>query len=247
MKILTYGNDERVRECARLLEGARLPVPSLMLLPIPVTKDKKHINGTDLELSALKDEMESGMLVVGYGIPREVRLGAASEFCDVACDESFLRENARLTALGALGYILSTCDCAPQDLSIGVIGYGRIGSELVRELLFLGASVTVYTSKNETRVALGRLGVKTRSADYEKGSPELSDIDILINTAPARLIGEGDLPDLSGVRLIELASGDNFPSGAAVERLPSLPARLYPKSAGRAYYNSVMRMVGGAV
>lgn len=247
MKILTYGNDTRVSSCAAMLSRAELRAPSLMLLPIPVTKDKKHINGTDIELESLLSEMESGMIVAGYDIPRLLRRGSASEFCDVMSDERFLADNARLTAIGALGYILGTATRAPSDISFAVVGYGRIGRELVRLLLFFGAAVTVYTSKEKTRLALGELGIRSRLAAYGTGAGELSDIDILINTAPAPLLCDADVDKDRVPRLIELASGNNFPRGAKVERLMSLPGQMYPESAAVAYFASIMRMVGGTV
>ena len=49
---------------------------------------------------------------------------------------------------------------------------------------------------------------------------------------------------LSGVKIIELASGNNFPMCKDIIRLPSLPARMYPISAGRAVADSVLRMLG---
>lgn len=247
MRILTFGRDKRVDECAARLRGAELSLPSVMLLPIPVTRDGKHVSGTDISLSELLSKMERGMLVVGYGIPQKLYEGEAGGFVDVLHDEKFLLENARLTALGALGYLLSTTERAPMDLSFGVVGYGRIGRLLVQYLLFLGARVTVYSSKKATRLLLGELGIECRPANYGERAGELSDIDILINTAPAALVCGDDLLKNPRLRIIELASGENFPPEAAPERLMALPARMYPESAGRAYYDSVMRMIGGAV
>lgn len=247
MRILTFGSDKRVDECAARLSGAEISLSSVMLLPIPVTRDGKHVSGTDLALSELLSKMERGMTVVGYGIPRELYAGEASRFVDVLEDEEFLLENARLTALGALGYLLSTSERAPMDLSFGIVGYGRIGQMLLHYLLFLGARVTVYSSKKSARLSLGELGIESRPANYGAGAGELSDIDVLINTAPSALLSGEDLLKNPRLRIIELASGENFPPEAAPERLMSLPARMYPESAGRAYYDSVMRMIGGAV
>ena len=68
-----------------------------------------------------------------------------------------------------------------------------------------------------------------------------ADLDILINTAPARLISEKSAKELSGKRVIELASGDNLPPGLSFERMASIPAVTFPKSAGRAIARSVDR------
>ena len=247
MKILTFGEDGRVNECAALLSREELGYPSVMLLPIPLTRDGKHLLGTDIPLSELPSRIDRGALVCGYEIPHGIFEGAPCRVLDVSTDEAFLSENARLTAIGALGHILTTTARAPWDLSFGVVGYGRIGSALVRYLLFFGARVTVYSSRKEKRLALGELSVESRAANYGEGAGELSDIDILINTAPAQLLSLEDIRKNPGLRIIELASGENFPRDAAALRLMALPSRMYPESAGRAYYRSIMRMAGGAV
>ena len=92
---------------------------------------------------------------------------------------------------------------------------------------------------------LGVSGVDSLSIDSSLTSERLSSLDILINTAPARLIGERAAEALSSVRVIELASGDNIPEGINVERLASVPAIMYPASAGAALARSVLRMLGG--
>ena len=68
--------------------------------------------------------------------------------------------------------------------------------------------------------------------------------DIIINTAPTDLsssFDKGPLP--KGLRVIELASGENFKGIEGVERLPGIPDKSYGKSAGRSYYNSIMKYV----
>jgi hypothetical protein len=45
-------------------------------------------------------------------------------------------------------------------------------------------------------------------------------------------------------RIIELASGDNIPSGVSYERFGALPAKMYPISAGRVLAESILRMCG---
>ena len=72
-----------------------------------------------------------------------------------------------------------------------------------------------------------------------------SDLDVLINTAPARLITKEGAEALTkdGCEIIELASGDNLPRGVAVTRLPSIPDRNFPVSAGKIYAAAVLRHI----
>ena len=49
---------------------------------------------------------------------------------------------------------------------------------------------------------------------------------------------------LMGVRIIELASGVNFPEGITYERFATIPAVMYPKSAGIVLAKAVQRLLG---
>jgi hypothetical protein len=194
------------------------------------------------------EDADSDSLIVGYGIPEPEALLARERgamLLDLSRDEEFLCDNARVTAVGAVGYILTTEARAPADLCFGIVGYGRIGSSLLRLLLFLGARVKVFTSRNLTRLLLGECGVKSESyCDTVVGGMDISGIDILINTAPKDMsehFKDGRLP--LGMRVLELASGENFSGVSGVEFLPSLPERMYPESAGRAYFDAVMRFL----
>jgi hypothetical protein len=64
-----------------------------------------------------------------------------------------------------------------------------------------------------------------------------------VNTAPAVIFdtSSGAVPD--GLRIIDLASGDNFPGLASVEKYPSVPAKMFPLSAGRAWGRSIERFM----
>jgi hypothetical protein len=155
---------------------------------------------------------------------------------DLARDEEFLLENAYLTALAALGIYLGTTKAAPRDTSVGVVGYGRIGKRLTGLFLYLGARVRVFTSREDTRLELCENGV---SASVSGRDYDLSGLDILINTAPATIFEKDKIPE--DLRIIDLASGDNFPEIAGVEKYPSVPAKMFPISAGRAWGRAVER------
>lgn len=217
----------------------------IFLLPIPSSRDQIHVTDTDIPLTDLLRDPKGRRLIAGYGIPLDIAREATAKgirIADVLTDERFLRDNAELTAHGAVGYILTGRDRAISDLCCGIVGYGRIGRLLCRLLLFLGASAVVFTHREEVRLELCGMGIDARGTD---DIGKAGDLDVLINTAPARLITEESANSLTagGCEIIELASGDNLPRGTSVTRLPSIPDRNFPISAGKIYAAAVLRYI----
>jgi hypothetical protein len=228
MTVITYDKTERGRVLEKRFSALETETwHTATLLPIPSFKGGK-LCGTNLTPADLCAACQD-TVVVGYGLD-SVREELEARGClviDAACDEDFLLENARLTALAALGIILTTEKREPRELSVGVAGYGRIGKILTELLLYLGFGVKVFTSSDKTLALLCECGVPAAKSE---SCANFGGLDILINTAPATIFL--NIPE--GLRLMELASGDNFPEGRA-EKYPSLPAKFYPESAGKAY------------
>lgn len=243
MTIKVYEKGLRAESCVEhlLSSGALSGYRELILLPIPTTKDGIHLSGYDMECMEAVLEVGHGTLVVGYGIPEDVGMfiiGSGGEYVDVALDESFLLANAELTARATLGILLTEGERSVEELKIGIVGYGRIGRALLRFLLYLGTNVKVFTTSERTRRELGEVGIKSAvSGD----ASELYSLDILINTAPKALFSPSDIPE--GLVIMELASGENFSGAEGVLRYPSLPLRLYPRSAGRLWAMSALRLL----
>ena len=266
MNIRTYGTDERLGFCREYLYTSKTGcLGEIVLLPIPTSRGGALVPELALkeeEIYALCDEYSSiaedmcavsvfgELAVVGYGIPKDMKHRLSDKgalVIDVSLDEDFLLENARLTAVAAAAKILSEENAAPGELTVGIIGYGRIGKRLLNILSLLGGKPTVFTSNENSRIELGMMGLSAVSygaLESEKALRELGHFDILINTAPDMLVKAEAVNALSDTKIIELASGNNFPSGLNVLRLPSLPAKAYPKSSGRALADSVLRMLG---
>ena len=231
MKTVIFGKGERLAECARVLgcEPSLSKYSELVILPIPTTKDGTHLSETNTTLRELAATVGEGSFVLGYGIPSGVVADmedAGAVVCDALGDEILLT-SGRLSV---------------GDMKIGVLGYGRIGSQLMRILLFLGAHVKVYTRQNSTRVELSGYGI-----DAELSSEGNYDgLDFLVNTAPHRILSQDTLRRIgeSG-RVIDLASGDNFPDGVEITKLGGIPGIMYPVSAGRIYAAAAVRYEGG--
>lgn len=245
MKILTFGGGARMAECERLMSSVDLceNIGSLIILPIPTARDNKYISGTAITVGEIAAMLDSYTAVAGYEIPAEITVRATevgANVYDAALDENFLAQNAELTARGAVGYILTNSKKDISDMSVGVVGYGRIGMRLVRWLLPFGCDLTVYTNRHKVALELCESGV---SAKLMSEISDLTHLDLLINTAPARQIDEslfhGDLT------IIDLASGVVFNDSRGVIKLASIPNAFYPLTAGRVYAEGITRAFGG--
>ena len=239
MEIFSFGVGERQAAASEYLKSApgEFSDKRIILLPIPTTRDGKLITGTDIPLESVLSLVDNATLVAGYSIPHSLAekiIERGASICDGAKDSDFLLENARLTAIGTVGVILTESKMAPEDMKIGVVGYGRIGKQLLRELLFLGASVTVFTEDDGSRLALSEQGVKTGSYNHEIDS---SSFDLLINTAPRALDVSGD------GQIYDLASGNYLEGLPRVKKLPSLPAKMFPLSAGKLYAKFIAKHI----
>ena len=235
MEIITLGGTKRLMSCAAALSGAEDTAGThrLVILPIPTTRDKKTINSTSLPLEEILSFVSDGTLVAGYGIPEEIGKKITDKggvIYDCSFDEGFLVENANLTALGAVGRIMTTERLAIDSLSIGILGYGRIGKRLLELLLYLGAKATVFTGRESVALELCSAGVNSSTVDRM----DLSGLNILINTAPSPFpIDESELP--RELVIIDLASGNYMEGITRVTKMPSVPEMMYPESAGRLY------------
>lgn len=253
--IYTYGSDERLKYCRAYIEAMTFFEKSIHILQIPTTRDGKMLNGTCISLSELAGNMGRGELVLAYGAPPDFAEALAERgalLVDAALDGEYQEVGAELTAQGAVVKILSQSQKAPRDMRFGIIGYGRIGRRLASLLTFLGAGVTVFTSRPQLWEDLGRLGIKA-VGNYElpmirAGGSSLqnpfSELDVLINTAPSQVLTVDDAKSLINTRVIELASGENIPNSIEFEVMPSLPAKMFPESAGIAYARAFLRNIG---
>lgn len=245
MNIETYGKGERLRIAAEL--SSKIDTERhLILLPVPTTRDGVYIAGTDILLFDTLSNAGRKSLIVGYGLPKaycdEARERGAS-LLDLSEDEEFLSENAYITAIATLGYIMNSEKRAVSDMKFLIIGYGRIGSRLSEILLFFGAKVKICSRRSLTRIELGECGADLISLDeLLRSGAENIDADIIINTAPCELnslFPSGRVPER--MRALELASGKNFLKVSGVELLPSLPERIYPTSAAKTYVLALRR------
>lgn len=126
------------------------------------------------------------------------------------------------------------------DATVLVIGSGRIGSSLTRQLRALGCRVCVASrgaAPGPDRVPTGAYG------------PVLGQCDAVVNTAPALVLDAAALaqtrPDCLILDLASVPGGVDFDAAAQLGHRArwelSLPGRMFPRSAGRIIKEAVLR------
>lgn len=186
-------------------------------------------------------DIPDGSLVLGGKIKSIAECRGLSAY-DFMQSPSFIVGNAALTAEAALWLMMNECETALYGKSALVIGYGRIGRILSQRLRAMNMKVGVMSRNNEARAIAGALGNRSVSPN-----DSIEDFDIVINTAPGRVLPENALKKLKNdCFLLELASAPGGIDRAEAENYglklicaPGLPGRYSPMSAAGLIFKSV--------
>lgn len=244
--------------------GSLLPAEELkgieradcVVLPLPATGKEGFVN-TPLWEGRLSPEevfaaMGRGRLVTGGRLePGTVRQAGER---GLVCRDYFAREelavlNAVPTAEGALQLAMEHLPITLHGCRALILGYGRIGRALARDLLGLGAFVTVGARRYSQLALAETEGCTARRLAELTGW--LCGYDVIFNTVPAPVLDRAMLADLKpGCPVIDLASepgGVDLPAaaelGIPVLRALSLPGKVAPVTAARAIRQTVYHML----
>lgn len=246
------GHSVSVYSTVRIPKGA-LPCASAMeavadadaaILPIPTTGVGGFIRGAESLLpSMLRSHLASGSILLGGNLSAALVSSARERGIrtfDYLNSESFVLENAYLTAQAALGILLSELPVSLYRTRIAILGFGRIGKFLSRMLRALGAEITVFARRSSDLSMAQLIGVETKAVSALASEDALAFAEVVVNTAPARLLSSAHLSHLpEQALLLELASGTEnlppLPEGKALRLLSAqgLPGKCFPKSAGK--------------
>jgi len=157
--------------------------------------------------------------------------------------------NAVPTCEGAIQIALEEMPVTLHAARCLVIGYGRLGKVLSRQLRGLGAKVSVAARKCSDLAWVQVWGYGVERSDQLSGW--LCAYDLIISTVPAPVLGREELADLKpGCLVIDLASkpgGVDFTAaselGVKVIWALSLPGKAAPVTAGLAIKSTVYNIL----
>ena len=235
---------------------AGIGLADCVILPLPAAGEGGRINAPMAEqpprLDTVLDAMAPGQLLcAGMAAPE---LAAMAQERGLVLRDYFAREelailNAVPTAEGAIQIAMEELPITIHGARALVVGFGRVGRALAPRLQALGARVTVAARRYEQRSLAQSMGLATERADR---LPDwLCGYDLVVNTAPARVLGVEELSALKeGALVIDLASkpgGVDLAGAAAlgvrVVWALSLPGKVAPVSAGRYIMDTVYHIM----
>ncbi len=146
-------------------------------------------------------------------------------------DARYVRDNAVLSAEGAVYFAMRRAPFAMRGASVCVLGFGRIGSELARLLSCMGAEVRVCARR--------RIDVPLPYFPIEELESALCGAQIVFGTVPAPILTKEALRVLPrGALVVDVASPPYCVAEGAAEGLPVLawresgiPGRYAPRTA----------------
>lgn len=243
MRICLFGNGERERYLKRLAvrRGHQIVDTGFdaAVMELPISK---------LDRSMI-DRLKEGDRIICGQYDGDFLLASKEmglKLYKVLEDERYLKENAVLSAEGAVYAAMREADFSLCGSLCLVVGYGRIGSALTGMLRGIGACVHVAARRKESRDEAGEGSMEIRDIQERIG-----DYRVIFNTVPQRVIGKEALKNArKDCLLIELASAPYGIDREAAERLQlryipesGIPGRYCPESAAKILLQYIERSV----
>ena len=164
----------------------------------------------------------------------------SSPTIDLLRNESYLANNAAITAECALQVAYNRSPDTMQGTPILILGWGRIGKCLAKLLFAIGADVNVAARKEADLAMINALGYNAIA--YSQLPSYLPRYHIIFNTVPIMI-----LPEVLSNQChkdcikIDLASSAGI-GGSNVVTARGLPGKLAPEANGRLIANSVLEL-----
>jgi len=215
----------------------------IIILPLPATKDGATIyapfSGRSIRMDKEFTEAAShSRIYTGFAdkLKKQQPDFEKLSVFDYSMQEVFLIRNAQATAEAIVMLAIEHIPILLCGSNILITGCGRIGKFTGMMLSNLGANVYAATRNPENAAVMSAVGAKT--LDYNHINEIISDIDLIINTAPAYVLYSREREasvkiDLASIRGI---AGDD------VIWARGLPGKYAPERSGKLIADTVLRL-----
>ncbi len=213
------------------------PEATHLLMDVP-----SFSSGGVLKSGARLEELLSllpvNITLVGGNIPE--KFAATCPCIDLLKDETYLHENAALTAECAIRVAAERIGFALRGTTVLVVGWGRIGRQLCHLLRGYGAYVSVLSRQKAHLAEAASFGFAGLS--IETLADKIGDFRIIFNTAPGMMIPAGIAAGCPNCLKIDLAS---VPGIGGPEVIPArgLPGLHVPESSGKLIAETAARLI----
>lgn len=253
--IKIFGNDKigaNLCTCASYDLKSAVEDCDIIILPLPVSKDKNHINAPffseRIPIDDFASSLKSRHTVIGGSLPdtfKNILEAKNIKYFDYFKNETLTMKNALITAEGAVMLAIKNTDISLLKSKCMVLGYGRIAKFLVRMLKGFGADCTVCARKESALAEAEAIGCAAYPLD--KMSFHLNSCDIIFNTIPKIVLTTSELLCIKDdAIIIDLASIPGGVDLTAAKTLDinlisalSLPGKIAPKSAGEIIFKAI--------
>lgn len=237
-----------------------IPQADIIVLPLPVTRDGKHINSDPknglISIEELIFLLKDGMTVMAGMINSDTAQRIVCKgvsLYDYYKSEVLTILNSVSTAEGVIYELIGNSKINLQGSKSLVTGYGKASSAICKLLYSLGSEVVVSARSERDRIVAAAHNCKAIPLyDTNENS---DDLDFVINTVPALVIDEKVICRLKkDCFILDVASapyGTDFEAaekyGITAKKAPSLPGRISPRSAGEAIAKTILGIEKGEV
>ena len=241
MKLIRAGGKK-----ARILKTPRRAQtggPACAVFPFRIAHDT---------LNAYLSALCPGSICFGGKLPegcKEILARQNLTWIDLLNHPRYVKENAALTAEGALCALMRKTRKAVCDSRVALTGFGNVSKACAKVFSALGAKIVILARDKGARKRARKLGFTAIGLPPKKKEyGALKNCDALMNTvcAPGILTGALAAALSSNAPVFDLASGEENASGAFLDlcdtryqRLPALPARACPQSAARILFSAI--------
>lgn len=233
----------------------------LVLAPTPLTRDNNNLFQAETDeppcpLEDLWAMLTSKHKFIVYNLPAELQKLVENIGCEILTFGNlpfFQNKNALLTAEGLLAEVIRCTPFALSSADILLLGYGCCGAKIGRLFLPLCRDIYVIEQDEEKQKNARNNGLTLIGReDFVKKLPECH---IIINTIPGPVLEMEQLSQMhSSCHIFDIASAPfGFPSDTTEKclmpyyRIPGIPGRFSPVTAGEIIGRTIERMVTHAL